>query len=146
MPGISGYGTAAPVLFDAFRKAGVAVQPLPRAPAGALRQTLDDLPVTLRKFESGASETKPGIAEAAPRIIFPPQDARLELLADGALSPLALKLQGGRAPFRWLVNGKALPVAERRRNSLLTPDGVGYQTLTVIDAAGRAASVSVYVE
>lgn len=146
VPGISGYGTAAPVLFDAFRKAGVAVQPLPRAPAGALRQTLDDLPVTLRKFESGASETKPGIAEAAPRIIFPPQDARLELLADGALSPLALKLQGGRAPFRWLVNGKALPVAERRRNSLLTPDGVGYQTLTVIDAAGRAASVSVYVE
>ena len=146
VPGISGYGTAAPILFDAFRKAGVAIQPLPRAPAGALRQTLDDLPVTLRKFESGASETKPGIAEAAPRIIFPPQDARLELLADGTLSPLALKLQGGRAPFRWLVNGKALPVAERRRNSLLTPDGVGYQTLTVIDAAGRAASVSVFVE
>jgi penicillin-binding protein 1C len=57
-----------------------------------------------------------------------------------------LKLQGGRAPFRWLANGKALPEAERRRTSRWLPDGAGQQTLTVIDAAGRAASVRVFVE
>ncbi|MBX3574080.1 MAG: penicillin-binding protein 1C [Mesorhizobium sp.] len=148
VPGISGFGTAAPLLFDAFAKSGLAVTPLPRAPAGALRQAFADLPVTLRRFESTASETKPrGVAEAAPQIVFPPQGARIEL-ADGAdgFSPLVLKLQGGRAPFRWLANGKPWPEAERRRTARWQPDGAGQQTLTVIDAAGRAASVRVFVE
>ena len=57
-----------------------------------------------------------------------------------------LKLQGGRAPFRWLANGKPLIDIERRREATWQPDGAGYSTLTVIDAAGRAASVKVFVE
>ena len=148
VPGISGFGTAAPLLFEAFVKSGLPITPLPRAPAGALRQAFADLPVTLRRFESTASETKPrGVAEAAPQIVFPPQGARIEL-ADGVagIAPLDLKLQGGRAPFRWLANGKPWPEAERRRTARWQPDGAGQQTLTVIDAAGRAASVRVFVE
>lgn len=148
VPGISGFGTAAPLLFDAFVKSGLPITPLPRAPAGALRQAFSDLPVTLRRFESTASETRPrGVAEAAPQIVFPPQGARVSL-ADGSdgFSPLVLKLQGGRAPFRWLSNGKPWPEAERRRTARWQPDGAGQQTLTVIDAAGRAASVRVFVE
>ncbi|SMH50566.1 penicillin-binding protein 1C [Mesorhizobium australicum] len=148
VPGISGFGTAAPLLFDAFVKSGLPITPLPRAPAGALRQAFSELPVTLRRFESTASETKPrGVAEAAPQIVFPPQGARVSL-ADGSdgFSPLVLKLQGGRAPFRWLSNGKPWPEAERRRTARWLPDGAGQQTLTVIDAAGRAASVRVFVE
>jgi penicillin-binding protein 1C len=147
VPGISGFGTAAPLLYTAFAKSGVAIQPLPKAPAGALRQAFADLPVTLRRFDSTASETRPrGVSEAAPQIVFPPEGARLELASGDAFSPLVLKLQGGRAPFRWLANGKALPEAERRRTSRWLPDGAGQQTLTVIDAAGRAASVRVFVE
>ncbi len=148
VPGISGFGTAAPALFDAFARSGLPVTPLPRAPAGALRQAFADLPVTLRRFESTASEARPrGVAEAAPQIVFPPQGARVSL-ADGAagFSPLVLKLQGGRAPFRWLSNGRPWPEAERRRTARWLPDGAGLQTLTVIDAAGRAASVKVFVE
>lgn len=148
VPGISGFGTAAPALFDAFARSGLPVTPLPRAPAGALRQAFADLPVTLRRFESTASETRPrGVAEAAPQIVFPPQGARVAL-ADGAagFAPLVLKLQGGRAPFRWLANGRPWPEAERRRTARWQPDGAGQQTLTVIDAAGRAASVKVFVE
>ena len=57
-----------------------------------------------------------------------------------------LKLQGGRAPFRWLANGKPLVDIARRREATWQPDGAGYSTLTVIDAAGRAASVKVFVE
>ncbi len=147
VPGISGFGTAAPLLYNAFVKSGVAIQPLPKAPAGALRQAFADLPVTLRRFDSTESETRPrGVAEAAPQIVFPPEGARLELASGDAFAPLVLKLQGGRAPFRWLANGKALPEAERRRTSRWLPDGAGQQTLTVIDAAGRAASVRVFVE
>ncbi len=57
-----------------------------------------------------------------------------------------MKIQGGRAPFRWLANGKPLASVERRRTASWVPDGAGTSTLTVIDAAGRAASVSVFVE
>ena len=62
------------------------------------------------------------------------------------LTPLVLKLQGGRAPFRWLANGKPLVEVARRRTATWQPDGAGYSTLTVIDSAGRAASVKVFVE
>ena len=65
---------------------------------------------------------------------------------DADASPLVLKLQGGRAPFRWLANGKPLAEVARRRTATWQPDGTGYSTLTVIDAAGRAASVKVFVE
>jgi penicillin-binding protein 1C len=57
-----------------------------------------------------------------------------------------LKLQGGRAPFRWLANGQPLSDLSRRRTSEWQPDGGGYSTLTVIDAVGRAATVRVFVE
>ena len=60
--------------------------------------------------------------------------------------PLALKLQGGKAPFRWLANGRPLEGLSYRRTSEWRPEGAGYATLTVIDAAGRAASVRIFVE
>ena len=86
--------------------------------------------------------------EPAPQIVYPPEGAHVELGARGgsAVSPLALKLQGGRAPFRWLANGRMLPESSRRRTTQWVPDGAGYSTLTVIDAVGRAASVRVFVE
>jgi penicillin-binding protein 1C len=39
-----------------------------------------------------------------------------------------------------------LPGAERRRNLSWQPDGQGFSTLTVIDAKGRSARVSVFIE
>jgi penicillin-binding protein 1C len=149
VPGLAGYVSAAPILFEAFSKSGLPIAPLPRAPAGALRQARADLPVTLRDF-TPPGELPPvhGVPEPPPRIIFPPEGAHVDLgQAEGAsASPLVLKLQGGRAPFRWLANGKPLPQLARTRTSRWIPDGGGYSTLTVIDAAGRAASVSIYVQ
>ncbi|MFT4160048.1 MAG: penicillin-binding protein 1C, partial [Shinella sp.] len=86
--------------------------------------------------------------EPAPEIVYPPEGAHVELgaTAAGAIAPLVLKLQGGRAPIRWLANGKVLPDAARRRTTQWTPEGAGFSTLTVIDAAGRAASVRVFIE
>lgn len=149
VPGITGFGTAAPILFEAFAKSGVALTPLPRAPAGAVRISQAQLPISQRRFSltsSGllASSTR----EPAPQIVYPPEGARIELGArtGGEIDPLMLKLQGGRAPFRWLANGKPLPDTSRRRVNQWTPDGGGYSTLTVIDAIGRAASVRVFVD
>jgi penicillin-binding protein 1C len=149
VPGISGYETAAPVLFEGFVRSGLAAVPLRRPPAGAFRSAQGDLPVTLERFLSARSDlpAAKAIAEPAPRIVFPPDGAHVELGATTAdATPLVLKLQGGRAPFRWLANGKPLVSIERRREAAWQPDGAGYSTLTVIDAAGRAASVKVFVE
>ncbi len=149
VPGLSGYVSAAPILFEAFVRSGIASVPLPRAPAGAFRTARADLPITQMRFSS-SSEVLPvlkAVTEPAPRIVFPPDGAHVELKAlDTMASPLVLKLQGGRAPFRWLANGKPVAELERRRTATWQPDGTGYSTLTVIDAAGRAASVKVFVE
>jgi len=143
-PGLSGYGSAAPILFEAFAKSGLGPQPLPRAPAGAFRQKREELPVTLQNFRMDSDGlVAVSASEPAPRIVFPPEGARVET---GAGGPLVLKLQGGRAPFRWLANGEQLGGPQRRRTATWAPDGQGFATLTVIDAAGRAASVKVFIE
>ncbi|MBO6716919.1 MAG: penicillin-binding protein 1C [Rhizobiaceae bacterium] len=145
IPGISGFETAAPILFDAFSRSGIAFTEHPAPPPGAVRLASTDLPVTMRRFASTLSEkAPPGIVEAAPEIVFPPDGARVELASTG--ERLALKLQGGRAPFRWLANGKPVEELVRRRTASWRPDSAGASTLTVIDAAGRAASVDIFLE
>lgn len=149
VPGMTGYTTAAPVLFDAFAKSGIAGVPLPRAPAGAVRVAAQDLPISQRRFSMTTSGLlRANIREAAPQIVYPPEGARVDLGKDvsGVPLPLTLKLQGGRAPFRWLANGRPLADLSRRRINQWVPDGTGYSTLTVIDAAGRAASVRVFLQ
>ena len=147
-PGLTGYGTAAPILFEGFAKSGIATTPLPRPPSGAMRIAQAQLPISQRRFAinpSGLLATSG--REAAPQIVYPPEGAHVDLGAKrGDLSPLMLKLQGGRAPFRWLANGKPLPDLSRRRTNQWVPDGGGYSKLTVIDAMGRAASVGVFVD
>lgn len=148
VPGLTGYGTAAPILFEGFAKSGVAITPLPRAPAGAVRIAQSQLPISQRRFSLNASGlVSASIREAAPQIVYPPEGARVELGVDtaGSPMPLVLKLQGGRAPFRWLANGKPLAETSRRRVNQWVPDGAGFSTLTVIDAAGRAATVRVFL-
>lgn len=147
--GLTGYLSAAPILFEAFVKSGLAAVPFPRAPYGALHLNSNELPITLGRFSNvndGLIMLK-ATAEPAPQITFPPNGVHVELMPNGEkASPLVLKMQGGRAPFRWLANGKPLGETERRRTIQWQPDGVGYSTLTVIDAAGRAASVKIFVE
>lgn len=147
VPGLSGYVSAAPVLFEAFERAGLAAVRLPKAPPGALRQPADQLPVTLKRFETDGGLVATSATEPAPRIVFPPNGARVSRgeTPDEAM-PVVLKLQGGRAPFRWLANGRPVSAPDRRRDSVWQPDTGGYSTLTVIDAAGRAASVRIFVE
>ncbi|MDM9620636.1 penicillin-binding protein 1C [Rhizobium sp. S96] len=148
VPGLTGYGTAAPILFEGFAKSGLATTPLPRPPSGAVRIAQAQLPISQRRFAinpSGLLATSG--REPAPQIVYPPEGAHVDLGAKGgALSPLMLKLQGGRAPFRWLANGKPLPDISRRRTNQWMPDGGGYSKLTVIDAMGRAASVGVFID
>jgi penicillin-binding protein 1C len=147
VPGLTGYGSAAPILFEVFAKSGLAMTPMPAAPAGAVRIAQTELPAAQRRF----TVTSNGLLsasrrEAAPHIVYPPEGARVELSSEVGMSPLVLKLQGGRAPFRWLANGKPLADMSRRRTSQWLPEGEGFSTLTVIDADGHASSVRVFVD
>ncbi|MBB4567657.1 penicillin-binding protein 1C [Rhizobium leucaenae] len=150
VPGLAGYVSAAPILFEGFAKSGVAISPFPPPPMGAVRISATELPISQRRFSvTAAGLLSASTREPAPQIVYPPEGARVDLGASSGASPLmplALKLQGGRAPFRWLANGKPLPDLSRRRTNQWIPDGAGYSTLTVIDAAGRAASVGIFVE
>jgi len=148
VPGIAGYQTAAPILFEAFARSGVAITPHPSPPPATARLAQSDLPIGQRRFSMTASGLiSASTREAAPQIVYPPEGAKVDLGAQsGEISPLVLKLQGGRPPFRWLANGKPLTDLSRRRTNNWLPEGAGFSTLTVIDSAGRAATVRVFVE
>ena len=149
VPGITGRSVAAPILFEAFEKSGLGRVPFKQAPAGALRATNAELPVTLQRFRSASRRyARADVPEPPPQIIYPPKGARIELgkTAGGMRIPLVMKLQDGRPPFRWLANGNLFSKASRKRIAMWEPDGAGYSTLTVIDAGGRAASVKVHID
>lgn len=148
VPGISGYQTAAPILFEAFAKSGLAGTPLPRAPTGANRMAASDLPQSLRRFSVNTNGLIAISArERPPEVVYPLEGSVLERGKgpDGEALPVVMKMQAGRAPFRWLVDGKPMRDSTRRRTGEWHPEGIGQSTLTVIDAEGRAASVNVFV-
>ncbi|HEY8578803.1 MAG TPA: penicillin-binding protein 1C, partial [Beijerinckiaceae bacterium] len=146
VPGLVARQAAAPVLFDAFARAGADYETIPRPP-GALVAARAQLPPPLRALRKDQPKTASANAPAPLRIAYPPDGARVDLdLAGGAPGALALKAQGGVAPFTWMVNGAPLGPAELRRQSAWKPDGAGFARVSVIDAKGAADSVVVRLE
>jgi penicillin-binding protein 1C len=143
VPGLYGRGSAAPILFDAFSRAGNAPAPLARAPKGAIFAATNKLPPPLQRFISGDGV---GAASEPPRIMFPPDGARIELAKGAVPDPVALKISGGAAPLTVMVNGVPLPAQGSRRSLFFAPDGPGFVRLTVMDARGATDSVSVRLQ
>jgi penicillin-binding protein 1C len=143
VPGLVGRSTAAPILFDAFARTGHAPAPLPRAPQGAIFSTTDRLLPPLRRF---SPDTGAGAAPERPRIMFPPNGARLELAGGGTPDPVALKIAGGHRPLTVMVNGVPLPARSGRHTLFFQPDGPGFVRLTVMDARGLSDSVMVRLQ
>jgi penicillin-binding protein 1C len=141
VPGLVGRASAAPILFDAFARSGATPAPLAPAPKGAVFAPTAKLPPPLRHFN--ASEDLVSVSPP-PRIMFPPDGARLEMA--GGDSPVALKIAGGSAPLTVMVNGVPLSARGSRRTLFFTPDGPGFVRLTVMDARGGSDSVMVRVQ
>lgn len=130
VPGAFGGDLAAPVLFAVFDRLG-AVTPLPPPPPATLIVAADRLPPPLRHVRR-TEDTATG----GPVLAFPPDGA----VIDG--TRLTVRVQDGLPPWTWLANG--FPVTTTHRPETQLPDlGPGFSALTVIDAAGRAASATV---
>ncbi len=74
-----------------------------------------------------------------PHITFPV--ARSNVLAGslpGEASPVKLAAEGGRRPYRWLADGHPVDSSPFARETLWHPDGEGFSTVVVIDAAGHS--------
>ena len=147
-PGMTGRLAAAPLLFAAFQRLPLKREPLPRSPPGTQRLSAGDLPFALKRYTPPAAMVSVRAArEAPPAIVYPPDGARVDLgYGRGEPGDLALKIEGGRAPYRWLANGRPLDGVSYGRQKHWRADGAGHSTMTVIDAAGRSASVRVFLD
>jgi penicillin-binding protein 1C len=145
VPGLIGRAAAAPILFDAFARSGLAPAKLPRAPKGAIIAANAKLPPPLQRFRQDTLLS--GDPAAKPRILFPPNGARIELVRrNGETDPVPLKIAGGRGRLTVLVNGMPLAADQGSRTLFFAPDGPGFLRLTVTDAKGGADSVTVRVQ
>lgn len=139
VPGLTGHGAAAPLLFDAFARVTERVTPLAAAPPESIRARNGELPAPLRRFkDAGESVTgEPPIA-----IAFPPDRAELEA-ATGDAAEIVLKAEGGVLPLTWLVDGAPLEAADGSRQVVWQPSTQGFARISVVDANGRADRVTV---
>lgn len=144
VPGLSGIVGAAPILFEAFDRIGLRKAPLPRAPAGAILASNTELPAPLRRFRHPDDDLVARVA--APEIAFPGDGVDVDLgLAAGGTAPLTVKIRNGVPPFTYFANGAPFGRPEFARQSLWSPDGPGYVTLSVVDAEGRGDAVTVFL-
>jgi penicillin-binding protein 1C len=143
VPGLVGRASAAPILFDAFARSAQTPAPLAPPPKGVIFAANSKLPLPLQRYRGTLT---PGIAGEPPRIMFPPNGARLELSNAADPDPLALKIAGGVGALTVMVNGVPIAAPEGRRTLFFRPDGRGFVRLTVMDARGAADSVLVRVQ
>ncbi|SLN31006.1 Penicillin-binding protein 1F [Roseovarius albus] len=140
LPGAFGGDLAAPILFDAFQRLKSKPDPLPTPPPETLLLSSAELPAPLRRFASRNAPFEP--APDAPKVIFPPNGAQLRLEA----GELPVKLRDGAPPFVWMANGIPVLRNQHRRDASLPALSAGFSEITVIDAKGRAARVTVRLD
>lgn len=121
-----GREAAGPALFRAFEL-------MPTAPLPP-RHKLSRAPPALAQFE-------PSTQARQLRLLFPPDGAELSRDELG----LVLRAEGGRRPMRWLVDGRPLQTTPHRRDAAWRPQEPGFYRVSIVDADGASASVSVRI-
>ena len=138
-PGLTGHGSAAPLLSDAFGRLAERTTPLAGPPPGAQRIRNTDLPPMLRRFKEPGDNPAAGPPVA---IAFPPDKAELEK-PEADAPEITLKADGGALPLTWVVDGLPLATTGDGREAHWLPAGAGFARISVIDADGRADRVTV---
>ncbi|HEU0222624.1 MAG TPA: transglycosylase domain-containing protein, partial [Paracoccaceae bacterium] len=144
LPGILGADLAAPLLFEAFGRLKRMPEPLAPPPPSVLTVSNAELPPPLRRFRPHGTESP---TEDGPEIAYPPMGARIELGPWAGATPLVvIRVQNGRPPFTWMVDGAPLAADPFEREAEWVPAGPGFASIAVIDAAGKAARAEVYLK
>jgi penicillin-binding protein 1C len=145
VPGLTGIAAAAPILFESFDRLGKGTTPLPAPPAGVLVTSNAELPEPLQRFRHPDDDIV--ARDAAPEIAFPLDGVDVDLgLGTGSTAPLVVKVRNGEPPFTFFANGAPFGRSAFARQGSWHPDGPGYVTLSVVDAAGRSDLVTVFLE
>lgn len=148
VPGQTGAKSAVPLLFGVFQKLGPKRAPMIKAPPEARLALEREVPGPLRFARLPGRPVQAQQAEGL-QIAYPPDGAELDLGLVGASGginssqPMIVKFKGGTAPFSILVNGAALPEKTRKRQLVWQPDSPGFANVTILDAKGSSARVSV---
>lgn len=139
VPGAFGGDLAAPVLFRMFQRMKATPTPMPPPPPETLTVSTADLPQPLRRF--AGREAVFQAAPDAPKLIFPPDGARLSV--EGAMP---VKLRDGKPPFTWLANGTPMVSGLYRREAQIPGLSKGFSRITVIDGSGRSTGITVRID
>ncbi|MGC1303235.1 MAG: penicillin-binding protein 1C, partial [Caulobacteraceae bacterium] len=129
-PGMTGREAALPLLFEVFDL-------LRTHPSSATPETLHVAPPALQQMADAD--------DAPPRLVFPPDGARLQLDRFGPTGPgLALTARGREV--RWYVDGAPVPYDASTGQSLWRPLSPGFYRLEAVDAEQRRTRARVQVE
>jgi penicillin-binding protein 1C len=145
VPGLSGIMTAAPIVFEAFDRIGAKRYPLKGPPAGAIVASTAALPKPLRRFRHPNEVV---VAQnTGPVIAYPLDGVNVDLgIKAGDPGPLYIKVRNGAPPITYYANGVPIGHSPFDRTESWQPDGSGFVTLAVVDAAGKSDRVTVFVE
>ncbi len=125
IPEITGFDTAAPILFDIFDLLGVK-----RLYEAEATQRMSVLPEHLRYFRAG-----PSVGASEISINYPPENGLIEICGAG----IDADISGGTPPFLWLLNGHVLRPNGFTRAQALDITDDGYYTLSVVDAQNQTS-------
>ncbi|WP_341363323.1 penicillin-binding protein 1C [Thalassospira sp. SN3W] len=134
IPGQTGLGAAAPILFSVFEK-------LPRPPLPPARKAAFNLwkappPDLLKDFSRQQKGTTKQAANGLD-IISPAEDA-VFLLGDIQQRGVPLRARNGLRPLIWIINGVPLVSDPWKRTVNWMPDAPGFYDITVLDRQGAA--------
>lgn len=141
VPGAFGGDLAAPIMVEAFGHVKPELAPLPPPPPETLLVSGGNLPLPLQRFRGRhAVFEKPA---DAPVLTFPPNGARLPLGPD---EQLTIKIRDGVPPFTVLTDGTPRATRQYAREIPIPGLGKGFVGISVIDARGISARVSVRID
>ncbi|MET1414924.1 penicillin-binding protein 1C [Roseibium sp. HPY-6] len=148
VPGQTGQKNAVPLLFEVFQKLGPNRVPLPNTTSDLPTAWQSSVPPSL-KFARTSSHRFASDSVEALSIAYPPNGAELDLGLTStergwhSAQPLVVKFKGGVAPYAILVNGRPHQTDYGQYQLVLQPEAPGFTNVTVMDAKGESAAVSI---
>ncbi|GGD06795.1 penicillin-binding protein 1C [Aquisalinus flavus] len=134
-PGETGRDAALPVMFAVFDRLEALSRPEAR-PA---------LPEDTLKAGDALARLDRDERRGAPEIVFPENGIALYLSSRDSAKGYTLAARGGQGGYRWYVDGFPVMRDEIGNRPVWKPSGPGFYEITVVDAAGRAATSSISV-